>query len=55
MNWYEMELRRLQVVCSLIQKEIDNTNNLARKEVYRKKQEKYQEAIKQHLKNNIDL
>ena len=50
MNPYEEELRRLTTVKAMVRKEIDNTRDMQKKEIYRKKYEEINHKLNQHLK-----
>ena len=50
MNPYEEELRRLTMVKAMVRKEINSTNDIRKKEVYRKKYEKISRELDGHLR-----
>lgn len=49
-NPREEQLRRLTVVKAIVRKEIDTTNDLRKKEVYRKKHEQLSKEVNDLLK-----
>ena len=49
-NPQEEQLRRLTVVKAIVRKEIDTTNDLRKKEVYRKKHERLSKEVNDLLK-----
>lgn len=49
-NPREEQLRRLTVVKAIVRKEIDTTNDLRKKEVYRKKHERLSKEVNDLLK-----
>ncbi len=51
MNPFEENLRRLRVIQAVTRKEIDTTNDLSKKEVYRKKHEKITKELEESLKS----
>lgn len=56
MNMYEMELKRLTFLNGYLRKEIDSTNNMKKKEVLRKRHERVNERLEEHLKQiNIEM
>ena len=56
MNRYEMELKRLTFLNGYLRKEIDSTKDMKKKEVLRKRHERVNERLEEHLKQiNIEM
>lgn len=55
-NPKEENLRRLTTIKALVRKEIDSTNDMKKKEIYRKKHEKISQELNEVLKSiNLDI
>lgn len=56
MNMYERELKRLTFLNGYLRKEIDSTKDMKKKEVLRKRHERVNERLEEHLKQiNIEM